>query len=76
MSAIATITPASGFEPHDTECSNPGRDDYWTCPGCYHDLGNVGAGTHWCPECGRCVICTVEHHPACHARLATQQDEE
>lgn len=36
------------FEPHATECSNPHRVDYWTCPGCYHDLGNIGAGTHWC----------------------------
>ncbi len=74
MSTIATITPAHGFEPHCMECSNPNRDDYWTCPGCYHDLGNVGAGTHWCPECGRCVICTVEYQPACHARLQTEED--
>lgn len=62
--------------PHATECSNTGQDDYWTCPGCYHDLGSVGAGTHWCPECGRCVICTVEYHPASHARLAPQKNEE
>ncbi len=58
------------FAPFATKCANPHRDDLWTCPGCYHDLGNVGVGRFWCPECGRSVICTVQHHPSCHSQLA------
>ncbi len=74
---MTDIALAAPFEPYAQECSNWDRDDAWICPGCFHDLGNVGAGTHWCPECRRCVICTTgTDHPVCHARLATQEDEE
>jgi len=54
---------------YDDHISNPGRDDYWTCPACIHDLGDVGEGDHDCPNCGRTVTCTIEHEPACHSRL-------
>ena len=56
-------------QPHNTHISNPGRDDYWSCPGCYHDLGDVGSGRTTCPECNREMDCTVEFEPACHSRL-------
>jgi rubrerythrin len=58
------------------ETSNPHRDDYWTCPACIHDLGNVGEGTHQCPSCNRMVECTVEHFPSCLARLAEPEAED
>ena len=59
-------------EPKSDHISNSNRDDYWSCPGCYHDLGNVGEGTHTCPECERTIECTVEYEPACHSRLEDQ----
>lgn len=61
-------------EPHDTHISNPHRDDFWTCPGCYHDLGDVGEGEHKCPKCKRTVSCCVEHEPACHSRLVETEE--
>ncbi len=51
------------------ECSNPHRDDYWTCPGCYADLGDVGEGIHACSECERLLETTIVYEPCCHARL-------
>lgn len=59
----------SKSEPLATHCSNPHRDDFWTCPGCYGDLGNVGSATIVCAECGHKVECTLEYAPACHARI-------
>lgn len=64
------------LEPHATQCSNPHRDDYWTCPGCYTDLGNVGEGDHVCPTCDRPIRCTVEMEPACHCSLIEAEEEE
>lgn len=63
-------------EPHATHCSNPNRHDYWTCPGCYTDLGNVGVGDQVCPTCDRPIRCTVEMEPACHCSLIEAQEEE
>lgn len=63
-------------DPFQTQCCNAHRDDYWTCPGCYHDLGNVGRGTHTCPECGRLLHCTVEYEPACYTRLAEEDQDD
>jgi hypothetical protein len=57
-------------KPFADHCSNPGRNDYWTCPACYHDLGNVGCGRHTCPECQTEIDCTLEYEPACHSRVA------
>lgn len=63
------------YEPMAQECSNPGRDDYWTCPGCYHDLGCCGTGTVTCPECERTLICTIEHQPVCKAEIVGDSDD-
>lgn len=60
------------FQPYSDHCSNPHRDDYWTCPACYHDLGNVGRGHHICPKCQTELDCTVEYEPACHARIVEE----
>ncbi|MBI1495380.1 repressor of yield of DENV family protein [Halocynthiibacter styelae] len=60
------------YEPHAEECRNPGRDDYWTCPGCYTDLpgdDGFGIGEFTCPECDRAVVLSVEHDPVSIATL-------
>lgn len=59
----------SASDPYDTHISNPHRDDFWTCPACLTDLGDIGAGDHVCQACGSDVHCTVEYEPACHSRL-------
>ena len=53
----------------NTRTSNPNRDDYWTCPACYFDMGNVGTGQHTCKDCGKLVNCTIKHEPACHSDI-------
>lgn len=67
-------------EPHATECSNPGHDDRWTCPGCYEELGDIGIGRHDCPKCGRTLQTSVEMQPVCVTRLedpnAKEDDDE
>lgn len=63
-------------EPFADACSNSHRDDDWTCPGCYHDLGDVGRGDHTCPNCHRAIRCTVEYEPACHTHLVEAKNEE
>lgn len=63
-------------EPYETELNNPGRDDNWSCPGCYHDLGDVGEGVHQCPSCGRQVKCTLEHQPVRHSTLNLEDEDE
>lgn len=63
-------------QPYKTKISNPHRDDYWTCPGCYHDLGDVGRGEHECPSCNRMVTCTIEFEPACYSELSTAAEDE
>lgn len=57
-------------------CANAGRDDYWTCPGCYHDLGDVGCGFHTCPECLREIECSLDYQPVCVTRLNDAYDQE
>lgn len=61
-------------EPFQDVASNHGRDDYWTCPGCYYDLGDVGEGNHTCPECGRTLSCSVEYEPVCRAEIVEAYD--
>lgn len=48
--------------------TNPGVDDRWTCPNCYHDITGQGDGdTITCPAC-RCTLkLTVEEQPVCRA---------
>lgn len=53
-------------------CRNAGRDDDWTCPGCYSDLFGIGTGTHTCPTCER----EIEMEPVCVAWLKNNVDEE
>jgi hypothetical protein len=55
--------------------SNPNRDNYWTCPACYHDLADVGIGKHECPQCKAEIDCTIEHEPSCHSRLVESETE-
>lgn len=64
------------YEPFADTCANAGRDDYWTCPGCYHDLGNIGSGRHTCPECERAIECEIDHQPVCVTSLVDAEGEE
>lgn len=50
-----------------TTCSNPNRDDHWTCPECYADLPAKSEGVHTCPRCKTEALCSVELHPSCHS---------
>lgn len=52
-------------EPIAKSCRNDDRNDYWTCPGCYQDMGNAGVGPHDCPSCGRTILCSLKYIPAC-----------
>lgn len=68
---------ASIFDkPLSDRCSNPGRYDYWTCPGCYGDLGDIGTGLHTCPHCERQIECEIDHEPVCITRLTDACDQE
>lgn len=67
---VNTIRP----EPLSTQCSNTNRDDWWTSPCCYEDMGDVGEGVHACPKCGRDVRCSLEYVPQCMAELAEGDD--
>ena len=62
-------------EPIANHCSNKGRDDYWTCPGCYTDLGDCGSGEVVCDKCGNLVKCTIEYEPACHAQIIGESED-
>jgi hypothetical protein len=46
-------------------CSNPANTPKpnWTCPRCWHDLGDVGVGRHVCPFCNAQIACSVEDVP-------------
>lgn len=62
-------------EIYATQLKNPGRDDYWSCPACCHDLGNVGEGTHTCPSCGREMSCSIDYDPCCISELVNQDED-
>lgn len=62
-------------EPFAEQCSNDHRDDWWTCPGCYTDLGDVGKGVRECPTCKRLVECTVVQFPSCLAELVLEDGQ-
>jgi len=61
-------------EPFETQCSND-RDDRWTTPCCYGELGNCGPGTHECPKCGRSVECTTETFTSSVCTLADDSEQ-
>lgn len=61
-------------EPFAESCTNPHRDDYWTCPGCYTDLGNIGRGRHTCPTCERTIECDVIHEPGCRTEIVEAEE--
>ncbi len=63
-------------EPLSTSCSNPGRDDYWTCPACYADQGDVGDDNIVDCACGHRFKATLEHEPVCRSTLIQEGDED
>lgn len=62
-------------DPYSDSITNPNRDDYWTCPVCISDLGNIGEGIHTCSSCGAIIECSIIHQPACKADLVEQEEE-
>lgn len=46
-------------------CENTGHyiPPRWTCCACYVELGNIGAGTHKCQNCGALIECSREDVP-------------
>lgn len=57
------------FTPFQDRCENPGFDDRWTCPACYHDLTGVRAGEATCPSCGSQLMLSVDYQPVSVAQL-------
>lgn len=55
-------------------CSNPGYENKFTCPDCYHDFS--GVMTKACPGCGAELHCRVEQQPVCVCELGPSEDEE
>jgi hypothetical protein len=67
--------PNDKEEPFEMDCSNPGFDDKWTCPGCYKDLGNVGHGNEiTCEDCGCVVKCSLYMQPVCLSEVTNYTD--
>ena len=64
------------MEPFAQECSNPGFDDRWTCPGCYDDLEIKEPGNIICKKCGSSVDCKLEYQPVCKSELAESEEDE
>lgn len=62
-------------EPLSTECSNPGRDDYWTCPACYADHGDVGDDNIVECECGFSFRATLTSQPVCLSELVEGNEQ-
>jgi len=54
-------------------CSNPGYDNKFTCPACYHDFNGR---QNKCPGCGADVVCVVEQQPVCVCTLGVADPEE
>ena len=66
---IALTDEFADYKGHDKDCRNTGRDDYWTCPSCYNDLGNVGETETECQKCGCIIMCTVQYEPSCYSKV-------
>lgn len=61
--------------PYDDLLDNPGQDDHWTTPCCYHELYHAKSGIIECPKCGRKVKCSIIQQPVCRAELVEDQTE-
>lgn len=57
----------------DNSLSNPGHDNRFTCPACYHDF--EGRKTK-CPGCDVDIVCAVEQQPVCVCTLGVAEPEE
>jgi len=55
-------------------CSNPGYDNRFTCPACYHDFEDAKAKE--CPSCKVALHCAVEQQPVCVCTLGHSDDED
>lgn len=56
------------------QCSNPGYEDKFTCPACYHDFN--GISTTACPGCGAQIQCRREQQPVCVCELGAAEPDE
>jgi hypothetical protein len=60
----------------DNRCTNPGGDNYFTCPACYADhLGYLEGTTTTC-ECGATLRFTVEQQPVAVAEIVEETGHE
>ncbi len=59
-------------EPFADVCTNPGQENRWTTPCCYHDVEEPISN---CPKCGRAVTCTVEQQPITVCCLVEPEDD-
>ena len=52
--------------PLSDRCENTGHyvPPRWTCCACYGELGNIGEGSHQCPNCGATIDCKRESVPS------------
>lgn len=61
-------------DPHADSCSNPGRDDHFTCPGCYDDVPSSGGEIVECSGCGAWLRTEIEQQPVATARMIRRDD--
>ncbi len=64
------------FDDRVIEYKNPGRDDYFTCPGCMADINDLAHRITKCPDCGVALICSVEEQPVAVCTLANVEEDE
>jgi len=55
----------------DTRCTNPGMDNYFTCPACYADHEGYLEGTNAVCECGASLRFSVEYQPVAVTEIDT-----
>ena len=56
------------------QCRNPGYDDRFTCPACYHDF--EGHETTKCPGCGAAIHCYTVQEPVCICEFGVAETDE
>ena len=64
-------------KPFEQRVTNPGFEDRFTCPGCYHDHRGAPSAVTKCERCKRPLRCSIERQPVAVCELAgnDEQDE-
>jgi hypothetical protein len=53
---------------------NPGQEDRFTCPSCYHDFEDMSATK--CPACGEALHCWITTQPVAVCELGAADADE